>query len=42
MGARGDRTKSRIISAARDLFSEKGFSAVTMKDICDEAEMSRG
>ncbi len=42
MAACGDRTKNRIISAARELFWEKGYSSITMKDISDAAEISRG
>ena len=42
MGAKGLATDKRILDAAERLFSERGFSAVTMKDICAEAYISRG
>ena len=42
MSARGDQTRKKIRDEARLLFSEKGFSAVTMKDICDRTGLSRG
>ena len=42
MGRKGDRTKSSIASAARKVFAAKGFSRVTMQDICDASNMSRG
>lgn len=42
MGAKGIATDKRILDAAERLFSERGFSAVTMKDICAEAFISRG
>ena len=42
MGAKGLATDKRILDAAQELFSERGFSAVTMKDICLEAHISRG
>ena len=42
MSARGDRTRKKIREEARLLFSEKGFTAVTMKDICDRTGLSRG
>lgn len=35
-------TEKRILDAAERLFEEKGFTAVTMKDICAEAYISRG
>ncbi len=35
-------TDKRILDAAERLFEEKGFTAVTMKDICAEAYISRG
>jgi AcrR family transcriptional regulator len=30
------------LEIAQDLFSEKGYSAVTMKDFCEKSELSRG
>ena len=42
MSARGDITRKKIRNEASLLFSEKGFSAVTMKDICDRTGLSRG
>ncbi len=40
--SKGDRTKTRIKNTARELFVVKGFSAVTMKDICEATNISRG
>lgn len=42
MGAKGIATDTRILDAAEKLFSEKGYTAVTMKDLCAEAYISRG
>ena len=42
MGTKGLATDKRILDAAERLFSDRGFSAVTMKDICAEAFISRG
>ncbi|MBQ2687081.1 MAG: TetR/AcrR family transcriptional regulator [Clostridia bacterium] len=42
MGAKGLATDTRILNAAEKLFAKSGFSAVTMKDICTAAEISRG
>ncbi len=42
MGAKGIATDKRILDAAERLFAEKGFTGVTMKDICAEAYISRG
>ncbi len=39
---KGERTKQRIIDAAFALFAEKGFDAVSMKDVCCASELSRG
>lgn len=39
---KGERTKQRITEAARGLFAERGFTAITMKDVCISAEISRG
>lgn len=42
MAEKGDKTKQYILKAAADLFSQKGFTAVTMKDICEACNLSRG
>lgn len=42
MGAKGLATDKRILDAAERLFAKSGFTAVTMKDICAEANISRG
>lgn len=42
MAEKGDRTKQYIIETAEGLFSQKGFTAVTMKDICEVCNLSRG
>lgn len=42
MADKGDKTKQFIIKTAKGLFSEKGFTAVTMKDICEACDLSRG
>lgn len=42
MNNNGVVTKNRIRKAAHQLFSEKGFKSVTMKDICDATGLSRG
>jgi AcrR family transcriptional regulator len=42
MAEKGDKTKKYIIQAAASLFSQKGFTAVTMKDICEVCDLSRG
>lgn len=42
MSERGDQTREKIRYAASLLFSQKGFSSVTMKDICDVTGLSRG
>ncbi|TCL59060.1 TetR family transcriptional regulator [Kineothrix alysoides] len=42
MGKKGEETKQHIRKVAYGLFAEKGFKAVTMKDICEKAELSRG
>lgn len=42
MGAKGMATDKRILDAAEKLFSERGFTAVTMKDICAASVISRG
>lgn len=42
MSTRGDAARHRILTAARELFAAKGFSGVTMQDICARTELSRG
>lgn len=42
MGKKGLDTKERIKKAAYQLFADKGFKEVTMKDICDNTGLSRG
>ncbi|MDK2866096.1 MAG: hypothetical protein PWP51_1584 [Clostridiales bacterium] len=42
MVTKGNQTKTRIVEAATSLFAEKGYVAVTMKDICERCQMSRG
>lgn len=39
---KGERTRERILENAADLFAEKGYTAVTMKDVCEAAGLSRG
>lgn len=42
MGDKSLQKKKYIIEKARDVFVAKGFAAVTMKDIVDACEISRG
>lgn len=42
MGIKGDKTKQFIKQQAKVLFADKGFKNVTMKDICEVTELSRG
>lgn len=42
MSVRGDLSREKILKVSRRLFAAKGFSAVTMQEICDAAELSRG
>ncbi|MCF0230513.1 MAG: TetR/AcrR family transcriptional regulator [Parasporobacterium sp.] len=42
MGAKGEHKKEMILKAAEELFVEKGFSSVTMQDICNKMGISRG
>lgn len=39
---KGDKTKQFIISESKKLFSERGYATVTMKDICEICDLSRG
>lgn len=38
---KSDRTRERIVDAARHVFSSKGFSGVTIRDITERAEVTR-
>lgn len=42
MSKKGNETKKWILTCAESLFSDKGFCAVTMKDICEITGLSRG
>lgn len=42
MAEKGDKTRQFIVQTAAGLFSQKGFTAVTMKDICEACGLSRG
>lgn len=42
MVSKGENTKQFIISESQKLFAEKGYSKITMKDICEVCQMSRG
>jgi len=39
---KGEKTKQAIIDTSKELFAQKGYCAVTMKDICDACHLSRG
>ena len=42
MNKRGEETRKHIKRCACFLFAEKGFKQVTMKDICEASQLSRG
>lgn len=42
MGAKSEQKKSYILEIAKEVFIEKGFRTVTMKDIVEACEISRG
>ena len=42
MGLKGEMTKQDIREKAYQLFAQKGFKEVTMKDICELTGLSRG
>lgn len=42
MSNKGDQTREYICQEALQLFAERGFKEVTMKDICDRTGLSRG
>jgi len=39
-GTKGERTRERILQAALELFSERGFTATSVRDIAAKAEMT--
>ena len=42
MGSKGEKTKQYICKEAYQLFAERGYKNVTMKDICEKTGLSRG
>lgn len=42
MISKGEKTKLMILATSTKVFAEKGYSKVTMKDICEACNMSRG
>ncbi|MBN2051762.1 MAG: TetR/AcrR family transcriptional regulator [Spirochaetales bacterium] len=42
MPSKGDNTRNLILEKAAELFIQKGYSAVTMKDVCEATSLSRG
>ena len=42
MGSKGEKTKQYICKEAYQLFTERGYKNVTMKDICEKTGLSRG
>ena len=42
MGEKSIQKKEYIVEKARDVFARKGFRAVTMKDVVEECDISRG
>lgn len=42
MERKGERTKIEILSIAKTMFSERGFSTITMSDLCTATGLSRG
>lgn len=42
MSSKGDAARARILECAQTLFSQKGYCAVTMQDICASSGFSRG
>lgn len=42
MLTKGDKTKQFIISKSKELFSKQGYATVTMKDVCETCDLSRG
>jgi len=42
MATKKERTRESILNTSYALFAEKGFKQVTMKDVCEATNMSRG
>lgn len=42
MTIKGNNTRNLILDESYKLFAQKGFNAVTMKDICEASALSRG
>ncbi len=42
MATKKEKTRESILDASYGLFAEKGFKQVTMKDVCEVTDMSRG
>ncbi len=42
MGDKGERTRGRILKAAFALFAQRGYTAVSMQEICERSGMSKG
>ena len=42
MGEKSVQKRNYIIEKAREVFQEKGYMAVTMKDIVEACDISRG
>lgn len=42
MASKKERTRKYILERSHKLFAKKGFNAVTMKDVCEATNLSRG
>ena len=42
MGEKSEQKRQLILDTARQIFAQKGFAKVTMKDIIDASQISRG
>ena len=42
MATKGEKTRESILDISYALFAKKGFKQVTMKDVCEATNMSRG
>ena len=42
MGSKKERTREHILEVSYRLFAKNGFNKVTMKDICEATNLSRG